>query len=298
MDQRKKTYLLTGGLVPLLENRYKVLLTGPVRAQIRGLEEEYAGEIRTLLEGRSDRDSSGDFLWNVSFVNDCQIDTELRTRVVGARSQRPLVSFDDVYCQDLADAHYSITRLADPSDLGGESVPGPRLGFNSLERQVIELKRKLGSEIDIMDIGTFGGGTISEEITGRLKANGITVGNVFLVFASQEGIDKIHATGSRLRCSRIYDWIDWLEMRDCLGFDGRKVVHTPSTKYIKNAFVRYCDKASDWASIPPQVEDRFKQLYDQYFQKMQQVLAEGANVKVRLDRSPNNPLVYELGVGK
>lgn len=295
MANRTKTYLLTGGLVPLLENRYGVPLNDTVRAKVRRLEKEYAQEIDTLLGRRRDKDNLGEFLWDIAFVDDLQIDQDLRGLVIGSKRNLPLVSFDDVYCKDLADAHYSITRLADPSDLSKESVSGPRLGFPNLDEQVSTLRVRCGREIDLMDIGTFGGGTISDEIMGRLKANGIRVNNVFLVFAGEDGIKKINATGSKLHYLKSYDWVDWLEMRDCIGLDGRKVIHSPSTKQVHNAFIRYCDKATDWASVPEQFRERFVDLYSQYFQKVRETLKE-AGAEIELTKSSANPLVYELGI--
>jgi hypothetical protein len=296
MEQRTKTYLLTGGLVPLFKNRYGISLASSTEVKIRIMEREYFNEMKAILENREDRDDGGLFLWNLTFADDLTIDSDFRKLITQNRSQRPLVTLDDVYCSDLADAHYSITRLVDPANLDLESVPGPRLGFSHLDEQVKILRERLGPEIDIMDIGTFGGGTISDEILGRLRNNDLSVANVFLVFAGQEGIRRINATGSNLRYLKTYNWVDWLEMRDCIGFDGRKVAHPVSSAVTQNIFIRYCDRSANWASIPEPFKEKFTQLYESYFDKIRRVLFSDAGVDVKLNKSPTHPLVYELAV--
>ena len=50
MEPREKTYLLTGGLVPLLENRHKIKLTPKTKDVLRTIEHAYFAEIRYLLQ--------------------------------------------------------------------------------------------------------------------------------------------------------------------------------------------------------------------------------------------------------
>ena len=149
MEPREKTYLLTGGLVPLLENRHKVKLSPETKETIRTIEHAYFAETRHLLQGRSDKDNEGIFFWNVQFIPDTEIENDLRNLVISRRGKLPILSFDDVYCTDLPNGFYSISRIVDPTNLDNAPVLGPRLGHPPLEDQVRGIAKKFGKEMEI-----------------------------------------------------------------------------------------------------------------------------------------------------
>lgn len=292
---REKMYLLSGGIVPLLENRYEVSLDQKAKTRIRVLEQEYFKEMHGLLDGRKESDGEGEFSWKVEFIGDEAIDESMRKVIAAKRVvERPLVTFDDVYCVDLANGRYHVTRINDPFDLSKKAVSGPRLGYASLEEQVRSIRKNLGDEIDVIDIGVFEGDTLMSEAR-RFGNEGVKINNVYTAFAGKAGIKNLSEIGINLHSAMIADWVDWLELRDCIGFDGRKVLWQGNGEKPKGFFVRY-DFRPGWASIPEGMEQKFTQLYDSYFAKIRDALKDSgidANL-VKSDHASGN--VYELRI--
>ena len=296
MEQRTKPYLLTGGLVALLENRHGFQLRQETQRRLRELEVVYANELAKLLDGRKDKDDKGDFVWQVKFISDNEIEDSLAGILIGSKqglARRPLVSFDDVYGQKFPDTHYDITRMQDPNKISESPVLSPRFNAPSLDLQAEGIAACYGSEVDIMDIGAFGGDTLCDEILGRFKNAGLKVRNVNLVFAGQEAIQKLTNLGVKVNYAHTFDWVDWLELRDCIGFDGRKVKMPSVEERPDNLFVRYTERASSWASIPEEFVQDYKRMYDFYFNSIGDVLA-GEGLSASLTKSKENELVYEL----
>lgn len=291
-----KPYLLTGGLVPLIENRHNLLLRPNTKRAIRDLEKAYSSFIASFLNGRIERDASGKDLysWEVKFISDEIIDDALGKLIIHSRSGKPLISFDDVYCQNLVDGNYQVTRTQDPNKLDESPKLGPRFDSPDLETQVNFIRDKYGLNIDIMDIGAFGGSTLIPEIK-RFRDAGINVGNVYLMFAGKEAIENLRNSNVCLNYVKTFDWIDWLEMRDCMGFDGRKVKMTPGKNNPDNSFVRYLERSNDWASIPLDVKAEYNSLYSSSFNAVKSILAED-RIEVDLRPSADNSLTYDLRI--
>jgi hypothetical protein len=190
-----------------------------------------------------------------------------------------------------------VTRLQDPNRLTESPQLGPRFANPTLETQVENLRAKFGNEVDVMDIGVFGGDTLAGEIN-RFAEGGVKIGNIYVMFAGQEGIERIAETGSKLNYVRPVDWVDWLEMRDCVGFDGRKVrMYGEAVDCSRNLFVRYTEKSNSWASIPEEARSQYENMYQDYFQAIKSILAcDGIDVK--LEKSPEHDLVYDLQIGR
>jgi len=295
MAQRIKPYLLTGGLVPLLENRHGFRLSPKTQEQLRSLESCYSTELSKLLSGREDKDDSGKFIWEVKFISDQEIEQAMRIVVATSQTDsiRPLVSFDDVYGQDLPNAHYHITRMQDPSKIGESPILSPRFNALPLELQARAIKSVHGQEIDLMDIGAFEGDTLYGEIAGRLKREGINVRNVNLVFAGQGAINKLTSLGVKVNYAHTFDWVDWLEIRDCMGFDGRKVKMPETVEKPNNRFIRYTERADSWASIPREFVEDYRRMYYSYFNAISSILAK-EGIVADLSKSKEHGLVYEL----
>ena len=296
MTVRKKPYLLTGGLSSLLVNRHRVGLSESISQSLEILEIDYALDLGKILNGYSSSDAYGSFTWEVNLVSGDEIERELRRMVFSARNGRPVVSFDDVYCPDIADAKYHVTRLMNPSDIAGETRLGARFCQQTLEEQVTKLRDTYGCAFDIMDIGAFEGQTLIGEFQNRFKSIGLEVHNVYLAFAGPEGLDNLKRAGVIPKVARILDWVDWVEIRDCVGLDGRKIALEHHSSGTANAFIPYCENSGKWASIPPEFQDRFRTMYFEYFDKIRSTLGkEGHNIE--LAQSEKYSCVRELRLG-
>jgi len=294
----KKPYLLTGGLVPLIENRHNTSLSDTTKAALRQIEQSYFNAVASLLNGREEKDESGNvkYIWDVNFIPDGVIEEDLSDLIEPRRTRRNLISFDDVYCQNLPDGNYHVTRIQDPSKLDENPELGPRFGTPELEVQVADIKRKYGKEIDVMDIGVFGGDTLAGEIK-RFKDGGVKIADIYVMFAGKEGIDRIANNGSNLKYVKKVDWIDWLEIRDCMGLDGRKVRMQPGEDNPANLFVRYIERSAKWASIPEDVKHCYESLYLSSFEMIKSIL-KCDNVSVRLTPSKSHDPAYEFRLEK
>jgi hypothetical protein len=216
--------------------------------------------------------------------------------ILDSSSSLPIISFDDVYCQDLASGHYHITRVQNPSNLNEEPRLGPRFNSENLKVQTKNILDRYGSEINIMDIGAFSGSTLIPEIE-RFRDAGINVKNVYLMFAGQNAIINIRNEGVNLKYAMTFNWIDWLELRDCIGFDGRKVLMDADSKDPQNSFIRYIENSKDWASIPEDVKHHYERLYVDSFDIIKSILAcDGINAD--LSKSPDRELVYDLRIAR
>jgi len=300
MEPNKRIYLLTGGLVPLLQNRHNIRdLSEDTKKHLRTIEHAYFAETHLLLNGRSDydKDAKEAFFWDVRFIPDEQIQRELKSLVKARKSTRPLVSFDDVYCVDLPDAHYHVTRIINPDNIDEDPELGPRFHADPLEAQAERIRKELGSEIDIMDIGTFAGDTIGGELKNRFANAGLKVKNVYLAFAGRKGLKTLGDMGLNIHPVHVHDWVDWLEIRDCLGFDGRKVANAKyGVKDPRYLFVRYSEKSEKWASIPEGIKHKYEDLYKKYFALIQTCLkGDGYTAKLEPFEEDSN-VVYELTI--
>jgi hypothetical protein len=295
-----KPYLLTGGLVPLIENRHKIPLGDNTKEAIRYIERSYSNSIASLLSNRIERDPENNpkFRWEVKFISDITIEEELSGLINSNKSiAQPIVSFDDVYCQNLANVNYHVTRIQNPSNLNEEPKLGSRFSFLDLDTQVENVRRNYGKSIDIMDIGAFGGATLLPEIK-RFRDKGVNIENIYLMFVGQEALEKLSNENLNIFYSKTFDWIDWLEIRDCMGFDGRKVPLNPNDLDApQNSFIRYTEKSKEWASIPEDVKTKYDLLYDSSFNQVREVLAS-EGIDVSLKPSNQNKLVHHLRIKK
>jgi hypothetical protein len=287
-------YLLTGGLVPLIENRHKFNLNNSTKDLLRKIEFCYFMDIKNLLGGFQEKDEEGKpkFYWDVQFISDTSIEEKLGMLLKKRSSNNPLISFDDVYCQNFPQGNYHVTRIQNPNNLSQPPKTGSRYCSLGLKDQVNAIRKEFGEKIDIMDIGIFGGDTLFEEIK-RLREGNVNVECAYVMFAGQEGINRFSNSGLKLNYFQEMNWIDWIEIRDCMGFDGRKVKVKDKEELSKNMFVRYFERPNKWASIPLQFEEYYKILYRKYFNLTKDILNE-EGIKVSLNPSRKNRIIYEL----
>ena len=166
-----------------------------------------------------------------------------------------------------------------------------------MEIQISALKERYGSYWDLIDIGTFEGETLLGEINGRFKEEGVDIGNVYLAFAEEEGISNLQDGGVRPFARYKHHWVDWLEIRDCFGFDGRKVnCDLENIPLPANLFVKYTEKSEKWASIPPQIKQNYEELYCTYFNLLKSCLrTEGYDLSLE-QYSEDFEYVYRLDI--
>lgn len=281
-----KPYLISGGLVPLLKNRHGLMLSQVAVQDIQRLEEDYFNKFSSIVLEHG-------LPWTVKFFPSTQIESSLREIVESRRNGRPVITFDDVYCPEMADGIYNITRLMDPTNLGRGTFPGPRFGAPPLGEQVKKIINSYGRDIDIMDIGVFEGETLKKELESRFSSSGIRVHNAYVVFAGHQGIENLSKAGIKLHYAQALDWVDWMEIRDCIGFDGRKVGREHASADANNAFIPYSQNSLDWASIPSELGSSFKGLHGTFFDKIGKVL-ENEGYKLTLTPSRKYNQVHEL----
>jgi len=286
----KKPYLLTGGIGYLFENRHGLSLGPEIIGSLEGIEASYAKDLGALINGKTINDSE----INVEFVSGRRINNNLRNMVSYRKCSNPLVSFDDVCCVDLAEGFYSVTRVMDPNNLEKGTSLGPRFGDASLEKQVDLIKYAFGNKIDVIDIGVFEGETLVGELEKRFLPKGVQIENVYVGFAGPGAKENLAEYGTKLHSCWNYDWVDWLEIRDCLGLDGRKILMNPPHGKI-NSFIPYTVNPEKWASIPAEQVSGFRRLYDNTFKQIQDTLkSSGYNVSLKKSKHFNGVLDLEV----
>ena len=231
----KAQYLISKGVVNLLETRYKLDLSNVAKEKIRTLEDDFVERLGEELE------STFDFkVISAETIDDLM--EEVRSRKNGL----PVINLDDVYFRENQnDGEVSITRLVtDVNDFDKKTL-GPRKGYKPLEEQLKDLNKYRGQEVALMDIGVFEGETLLDEekgIAGLLKKKGIKVKRLYTSIMNSPSKIKFESAGIEIVSGREYDFTDgdWLEVRDLLGLDGRKI--NPAQYYLNGntqLFARY-----------------------------------------------------------
>ena len=287
---KNKPYLLTGGIGELIEQRHGLSFGVETHCELENIGANYAIELGGVLNGYID----DGVVWNVKYVPGKQIDNSLREMVLSSGRSNPLLSFDDVCCVDLADASYSVTRVMDPNALERGTMLGPRFGKDSLEDQTKLIKEKYGNKIDVIDIGVFEGETLVGELEKRFMPQGIQIENVYVAFAGPGARENLAKYGTALHSCWDYDWAEWLEIRDCIGLDGRKIIMETPEDHI-NSFIPYTGDPENWASIPPKYVDKFRALYSDTFGKIRDVLGSaGHNASLEKSQKFKNVLNLKI----
>jgi hypothetical protein len=257
----KPSYLITTGITNLLETRYGLILPKDVRKNIQEIETDYVRILGKFL-GRH-------FTFDV--LNPRKIEGTLRGMMEKERD--PVVCLDDVFFRGMYDQEFSVTRLTHPDT--GEQVIGPRSGKPSIEYQVNAMAEKFsGRRVALLDIGIFHGDTLlnsssdsSLSLAERLRENNVDVGNLYLGVANEPFVGKFEKAGMHVRAAHMYDFSDaengmggdWIEVRDLLGFDGRKPyfenLNGSSSKVLFTPYTVDKKMLEDKASIPPELAD-------------------------------------------
>jgi len=280
---KPKDYLVSKGLVPLLVNRYGLQLSNELKERIRELEDEFAQTLGGILQCKS---IFGEHPLSYRVLDDESIINSVRELL--EREKRPKISFDDVYFQDLAEDFYSITRLTNPDEFSDKRV-GPRPGFPELQTQRERLANRFRSNgVVFLDIGIFEGETLMDEVD-KFREIGVNVERVVLAIGNTEYVERMRKKVP-VDVANIYDFGEWIEIRDFFGFDGRKPIRDNITGYSNEILIiPYKENLGTWASIPKGLETEVKKLCEQSNRDLiNELRREGIDVTYRPVRDNAN----------
>lgn len=221
-------YLLSEGIVALLEHRHGLTMSEGTKKAIKSIEQEFSDSLEPFIP-------TG-LTYHVLSEEDVRVGMERLTR----SEELPLVSLDDVYFAHLAHGSLSVTRLTSPNEPNKYEV-GPRPGAASLDEQIENLLTTVGRQVALIDVGLFNGHTLREQVE-TLKRKGINVERAYVSIANAPSDGTFE-----VRSAYRYNFNDWVENRDLLGFDGRKPNAISDEGYL---IMPYFDHLEDWASLP------------------------------------------------
>lgn len=165
------------------------------------------------------------------------------------RNGYPVISLDRVYLTN-ADEYLEVTRITDPRT--GEVKVSERPGNISLSEQ-INILRKYG-KIVLADVGAFEGGTLLE-ISEMLEKNGLKIEEIYLGFSGNEANRRIN-NSRKLTALNLFDFYEWIELRDFFGIDGRNVGMDNNIRL----YIPYWENLPKWASISEEKEQEVAEL--------------------------------------
>jgi len=216
----KNTYLISTGIVDLLQNRYKLKLSDTGINNINTLELEFVNKLGEKLDDKYD----------FRIIPSKEIKTAMKN-AYNSINGLPVILLDDVYFNDTKDfpvnGNIDITRLVDDVNDFNKKSLGPRNGGPSLEAQIKKLSQYKGKDIALMDIGIFEGETLFKEYCGIvsiLKDNGINASRIYVSILNSASEDRLKNKIEIIAGTKYnFEGGDWLEVRDFLGLDGRKM---------------------------------------------------------------------------
>jgi len=246
------TYLVTKDIVETLERKFGFPLSDKLKSYARDLEENFLKEFWSNVPTYIERLSMSS-----SPVAD-ELDKICR------RNQRPVISLDRVYLTR-ADEYLEVTRVTDP--LTGNITVMERPGNEPLAAQIDRLKRY--KRVVLADAGAFKGETLLE-VCDRLEKAGIEIEELYIGFSSNAANSKIN-NSRKLTAINLFDFYEWIELRDLFGIDGRAV----RENYGIRTYIPYWENLSNWASIPKEREVIVSDLCKRYYRLLIEKLQKG-----------------------
>jgi hypothetical protein len=257
-------YLITKDIPQLLQNRHGLKLTDAEIEALNGLQDEFIARIKPYLS----EDQKLRVIENVA----------VDTRSVA----RPLF-LDDVHFRTTGES-LSFTRSLPLEDLANNSRSkriSPRHGALSLDEQMERLEHK---DYTLVDVGIFTGETVVK-LVDDLREHGITANKAVVAVCNKNYLDcgggknylkEELADGSKRTTgievvvpdSGIFNFGEWMELRDIVGFDGRSVRSEGRT------FAAYITNLAEHASIKPKNCDLVGKISETYFERMLGVLRQ------------------------
>ena len=235
------TYLITKDIVETLERKIGYELDTELIEQINILEDEFLFDFFKFIPNNIKK----------TVVDASCISSQLESLV--DRTNYPVISLDRVYLIN-ADEYLEVTRLTNPKT--GEVKITERPNTKPLQKQINNL-RKYGN-IVLVDVGAFEGETLLE-ICRLLEKDGINIKEIYLGVSSNEANEKINKR-IKLTVLNLFDFYEWIELRDLFGIDGRNVGMENEAKL----FIPYWENLSKWASISKENEPYIRELCKKY----------------------------------
>src|SRR3989339_316005 len=130
-------------------------------------------------------------------------------------------------------------------------VQGSAVVFTYLvTKDIVEtLERKLGYSLDR---------EIKEEVR-DLENSGLDIEEIYLGFSSNKANRRIN-NNRKLTALNLFDFYEWIEMRDFFGIDGRNVGMDSDTRL----YIPYWENLPKWASISKEKEREVAELCKDY----------------------------------
>lgn len=247
------TYLVTKDIAETLERKYSFRLESNIKEEIKQLEDNFLSDFWKYIPENL----------NKTTISTSEISSELENKA--RRNGYPIVSLDRIYFTN-ADKYLEVTRLTNPKT--GEVKIAERPGNNSLEKQIEDLKKEY-DKVVLADVGAFEGGTLLE-VCNKLEKEGIEIEEIYLGISSNEANRKIN-NNRKLSALRLFDFYEWVEMRDFIGIDGRNVGLESDVR----TFIPYWENLAAWASIPKENEQNVSKLCKKYNKNIVGLLWQG-----------------------
>lgn len=236
------TYLITRDLVETLERKIGLKLNEEIKNYARDLENKFISEFFCFIPANIER----------KVISASKISEDLDQ--LARRNTLPIVSLDRIYVTR-ADDYLEVTRVTDLRT--GKVNISARPGNKSLDEQIDLLKKY--KKIVLADVGSFEGTTLIE-ICNRLEQAGIKIEEIYLGFSSYSASTKI-SNNRKLTAIYLFEFYEWIELRDFFGIDGRAV---KSSSLIKS-YVPYWENLTNWASVPKESELIVSNLCKEYY---------------------------------
>ena len=241
MNTNSRTYLITKDLVETLERKISIPLSSSLRRTIRGLENSFLNSFWNLLPEEVEKESV-----------ESSLATSIFYKILSKRAL-PLISLDRIYLPE-AEAFLEVTRKTD--QYTGEITITERPGSKTIQEQIESID--IEKEVAIGDVGAFEGTTVAEVID-LLNQRGIVVKEVYLSFTSLKALQKLNGI-RKVSAINIFDFYEWVELRDLFGIDGRIVKYEDNQR----VFIPYWENLTGWASIQEDAVPTVKMLCQEH----------------------------------
>lgn len=196
------------------------------------------------------------------YIDKVAIDaSSVDTRLLFKKNQK-IISLDRIYFPR-ADQYLEVTRVTDPST--GNYQVRERPGARPLDDQIKSLKY---NKISLADVGAFDGTTMLR-VCEAVEKNGIEIEDIYLCFSSNSANKSINSSRT-LKVLMLFEFYEWIELRDLLGIDGRNTFMMGGDRF----FIPYWENLEAWASIPKKYEKNVERLCKEYNQKILDILKE------------------------
>lgn len=236
------TYVVTKDVAETLERKIGYKLTNSTKKEIKSLEDRFLFDFWQYVPENIDKTAI-----DVSCVSK-------RLESMTGRNGYPVVSLDRVYLTN-ADKYLEVTRMTNPKT--GEIIIAERPGSKPLKEQIECLKKY--EKIVLADAGAFEGGTLIE-ICDMLESQEIEIEEIYLGFSSNEANKRIN-NRRKLTALNLFDFYEWVELRDLVGIDGRNVGMSNGIR----EYMPYSEALPKWASIPKENGFRAALVCDLYY---------------------------------